>query len=86
MGYILILNTVLRISWRKKRKFFPAESFFCMSWTKCLSKGPYSKKPVLPKKIPSCTPETSNLTFHPNFHPNVSVNLPIYRKLIYDNI
>ena len=31
---------------------------------------------------------TFSLTFHPNFHTNILgfSNLPIYRKLIYDNI
>ena len=40
------------------------------------------------KKAPGCTPVTFNLTFHPNFHPNSLVfsHLPIYRKLIHDNI
>ena len=43
---------------------------------------------ILPRKIPGCAPVTFNLTFHPNFHPNILVfaNLPIYRKLIHDNI
>ena len=59
-----------------------------MSYMKFLSKRPYSKKPALPRKIPGCAPVTFNLTFHPNFHPNILVfgNLPIYRKLIHDNI
>ena len=41
-----------------------------------------------PQKIPGCAPVTFNLTFHSKFHPNVWVfaNLPIYRKLIHDNI
>ena len=73
---------------RKTRIFFPAEPFFCMSYIKFLSKCPYSKKRVLPQKIPGCTPVTFSLTFHPNFHPSILVfaNLPIYRKLIHDNI
>ena len=73
---------------KKNKKFFPAEPFFCMSCVKCLSKCPYSKKPVLPQKIPVCAPVTFNLTFHPNFHPSVLVfaNLPFYRKLIQYNI
>ena len=73
---------------RKTRNFFPAEPFFCMSYIKFLSKCPYSKKRVLPQKIPGCTPVTFSLTFHPNFHPSILVfaNLPIYRKLIHDNI
>ena len=43
---------------------------------------------ILPQKIPGCAPITFNLIFHPNFHPNILVfaNLPIYRKLIHDNI
>ena len=59
-----------------------------MSYIKFLSKCPYSKKRVLPQKIPGCTPVTFSLTFHPNFHPSILVfaNLPIYRKLIHDNI
>ena len=85
---IAILNAVLRIFWRNTRKFFPAEPFFCMSCIKCLSKCPYSKKPVLPQKTPGYTLVTLNLTFHPNFHPNILVfaNLPVHRKLIHDNI
>ena len=53
----------------------------------CLSKCPYSKKPVLPRKIPGFAPLTLILLFHPNFHPNIWVfaNLPICRKLIDDN-
>ena len=55
---------------------------------KCLSKFCCSKKPALPQKIPGCAPITFNLTFHPNFHPNIWIfaNLPIYSKLIHDNI
>ena len=30
MGYILILNAVLRISWRKNKKFFPVEPLYAM--------------------------------------------------------
>ena len=43
---------------------------------------------ILPRKIPGWAPVTFNLTFHPNFHLNILVfaNLPIYRKLIHDNI
>ena len=71
-----------------KRKFFPAELFFWISYMKHLSKCPYFKKPVLPRKIPGCMPVTLILTFHPNFHRNICVfgNLPIYRKLIHNNI
>ena len=68
---------------------FPAEPFFCMSCMKCLSKCPYSQKPVLPQKLPGCTPVTFNLTFRPNFHPNILLvfaNLPVYKKLIHDDI
>ena len=59
-----------------------------MSCMKCLSKCFCPKKLVLPQKIPSCASVISNLTFHPNFHSNILifVNLPIYRKLIHDNI
>ena len=55
---------------------------------KCLSKCPYSKKSILPEKVPGCVPINSMLAFHPNFHTNVwfLANLPIYRKLNYDNI
>ena len=62
--------------------------FFCMLHMKCLSKCPYSKKSILPKKIPGCVPINSMLAFDPNFHTNVwfLANLPIYRKLNYDNI
>ena len=72
---------------RETWKFFIAEPFFCMSYINCLSKCPYSKKPVLPQKIPGFAPLTLILIFHPNFHPNIWVfaNLPIYRKLIDDN-
>ena len=72
----------------EKTKFPPAEPFFCMSCMKCLSKCFCSKKPVLPRKIFGCAPATFNLTFNPNFHPNIWVfaNLPIYSKLIHDNI
>ena len=45
----------------KTRKYFPAEFFFCMSCMKCLAKCPYSKKPVLPEKIPGSAPVTINL-------------------------
>ena len=43
---------------------------------------------IIPRKIPGCAPVTFNLTFYPNFHPNILVfaNLPLYRKLIHDNI
>ena len=87
LGQILILVAVLRISWRKNKKIFPAEPFFCMSCMKCLSKCPYSKKPALPQKIPGCAPVTFNCTFHSNFHPKILVfgNLPIYRKIIQNN-
>ena len=76
------------ISWRITRKFFPGNPFFCMSCMKCLSKYPYLKKHGLHRKISGCAPVTFNLTFHPNFHPNILVfaNLPIYKKLIHDNI
>ena len=47
-------------------KFSPADPFFCMSCVKCLSKYPYSKKPVLPPNISGCTPVNISLTFHPN--------------------
>ena len=59
-----------------------------MLYMKCLSKCPYSKKPVLPQTILSCKSVTLILIFHPNIHPNiwVTVNFPIYRKLIHDNI
>ena len=72
----------------KTRKFFPVKPFFCMPCMKFLSKCPYSKKPVLPRKIPGCAPVTFSFTFHSNFHPNILVfaNLPVYRKLIHDNI
>ena len=55
---------------------------------KCLSKCSYSKKSVLLQKIPGGAPVTFMLIFHPNFYTNVwlFVNLPIYRKLIHDNI
>ena len=61
---------------KKTRKFFPAESFLCMSCMKFF------------RKIPGSTSVTFNLSFHPNYHPNILVfaNLPIYRKLIHDNI
>ena len=86
VSLILILNAYLRISWRKTRKFFPAEPFFCMSCMKCLSNALFQE--ILPRKIPGGAPVTFNLTFHPNFYPNnlVFANLPIYRKLIHDNI
>ena len=73
---------------KKQENFSQAQPFFCMSCMKCLSKCFSSKKPVLPRKIPGCTPVTSNLTFYPNFHPNIWVfaNLPIYSKLIHGNI
>ena len=76
-----ISMSVLRVSWRKNTFFFPAEPLFCMSYMKCLSKCPFSKKPVL-----SCVPAT--LTFHANFYSNIWIfaNLPIYIKLIHDNI
>ena len=63
-------------------------NFFCLLCMKCLSKCFCSKKPVLLKKIPGWMPVTLNLTFHLNFHPNIWVfaNLPIYSKLIHDNI
>ena len=59
-----------------------------MSWTKFLSKCPYSKKSVPLRKNPGCKLATFSLTFHPNFHTNILVfaNLPIYRKLFHDNI
>ena len=43
---------------------------------------------ILSRKIPCCTPVTFNLTFLPNFQRNILVfaNLPIYRKLIHENI
>ena len=65
-----------------------AEPFFCMSYMKCLSKCPYSKKPFLPRKNSGCAPVTPILAFHPNFYTNtwVFANLPIYRKLIHGNI
>ena len=55
-----------------------------MSYMKCLSKCPYCKKYVLPRKDCGCTPMTLILTFHRIFHCNIWVfaNLPIYRKLI----
>ena len=83
------LNSHLKCSFKNiLEKFFPAKTFFCMSYMKCLSKCFYSKKPVLPQKIPGCAPVTFNITFHPNFHPNIWVlaNLPICRKLIHGNI
>ena len=59
-----------------------------MPCMKFLSKCPYSKNPVLPRKIPRSGPLTFSLTLHPNFHHNILVfaNLPIYRKVIHDNI
>ena len=56
------------------------EPFFCMSCKKYLLKCPYSKKPVLPRKIPGCAPVTFNLLSW------FLQNLPIYRNLIHDNI
>ena len=57
----------------KTRIFFPVSLF---------------QEPILPRKIPGCTPLTFSLTFHPNFHPIILVfaNLMICRKLIHDNI
>ena len=62
--------------------------FFCMLHMTCLLKCLYSKKSILPEKIPGCVPINSMLAFDPNFHTNVwfLANLPIYRKLNYDNI
>ena len=59
-----------------------------MPCMKFLSKCSYSKKPVLLLKIPGYGPLTFSLTLHPNFHHNTLVfaNLPIYRKVIHDNI
>ena len=85
------LNSRLKCSFseylgEKARKFFPVETFFRMSCMKCSSF--YSKKPVLSRKIPGCASVTFNITFHPHFHPNIRffANLPIYRKIIHDNI
>ena len=59
-----------------------------MSHMKCLSKCPYSKKSVSPRKLPGCAPVNFVLIFHPNFHTNawVFATLLIYRKLNHDNI
>ena len=59
-----------------------------MSHMKYLSKCPYSKKSVLPRRTPDCAPVGFILIFHANFHTNVWVfaNLPIYKKLNHDNI
>ena len=73
---------------RKNKKLFSCGALLLYVVIKFLLKCPYSKKRVLPPKIPGCTPITFSLTFHPNFHPSILVfaNLPIYRKLIHDNV
>ena len=55
-----------------------------MSHIKCLLKCPNSKKSSLPQKIIGCAHVTFSLTFHTNAW--VFVNLPIYWKLIQDQI
>ena len=44
--------------------------------------------PLFQKICSACAPITLILTFQTNFHPNIWVfpNLPIYKKLIHDNI
>ena len=49
--YALTQNAILRVL-RKKN----CEAFFNVSWMKCLSKHPYSKKPSLPCENPDRTP------------------------------
>ena len=87
------LNCHLKCSFKsilekKPENFSLWNPFFKMSYMKCLLKCPYSKKRVLPRKIPGCVFTTLILIFHPNFHPNIWVfaNLPIDRKLIHGNI
>ena len=73
----------------KKHKIFPLQSPFLVCRTWCVYwSTPYSKKPILSQKIPACEPVTPMLTLHYNFYPNIWVfsTLPIYRKLIHDNI
>ena len=73
--YMLSLVSVLQKSWRvtsvgerggeggvesgEGRSLLLAGQFFCMPYMKDLSKCPYSKKPLLPWKIPGCRPEIS---------------------------
>ena len=71
------------------RNFFPAKPFFHISYAKCLSKCPYSKKPVLRRKNPASLPVTLILSFHSNFHLGfckfkfTKIN---FAKLTHDNI
>ena len=71
----------------KNKKIFPCRALLLYVVHKVFIKVPLFRE-ILPRKIPGCTPITFNLTFHPNFHPNILVfaNLPIYRKLIHDNM
>ena len=57
-----------------------------MSHMKCLSKCPYSKKSVLPKKILGCAPVTFILIFHPNFHTNVLSHVSHMRSELFVHI
>ena len=82
------LNSQLNFSFmsilEKKHKNFSLRnpSLLCRTWSV------YWSVPILksvpPQKIPGCAPVTSSLSFHTNV--KVFVNLPIYRKLIHDNI
>ena len=87
------LNSHFKCSFKnileKKQEHFSLQSppFVCLAWSVYRSASS-PRNLFYPRKIPGCAPVTFNLTFHPNFHPNILVfaNLPIYRKLIHDNI
>ena len=87
------LNSHFKCSFKnfleKKNENFSlrSPSFVCRAWSVYQS-APIPWNLFCPRKFPSCAPVTFNLTFHPTFHPNILLftNLPIYKKLNYDNI
>ena len=67
---------------KQENVFLRSPSFvcFCRFSLKC----PYSKKPILHRKISVYTP--FSLTLHLNFHPKILVFANLLRKIIHDNV
>ena len=63
-----IQNVVLRVSRQKSAKCSPAEPFFLVLFTKCLSKCSSSTKHLLPRKISGWLPTLRHYSFWKTLH------------------
>ena len=72
----------------KNKKIFPCGALILYVVHEVFIEVPLFQETCAGRKIPGCAPVTFSLTFHLNFSPDILVfaNLPIYRKLIHDNI